>query len=43
MIEHAVRERFVKPEYADLVFFAATPVELLDRLTVLRAPEALQA
>jgi hypothetical protein len=43
LIEHAVRERFVKPEYADLVFFAATPVELLDRIAALSASEPLRA
>jgi hypothetical protein len=38
-----VRERFVKPEYAELVFFAATPVELLDRFAALAASGALRA
>ena len=43
MIEHAVRERFVRPEYARLLLFADTPAELLDRFAAWRAPEVLRA
>ena len=43
IIEHAVRERFVSPEYAGLLLFADTPVELLDRFTAWRAPQVLRA
>jgi uncharacterized protein (TIGR00730 family) len=43
IIEHAVRERFVRPEYAGLLLFADTPVELLDRFAGWRAPQVLRA
>ena len=43
LIEHAVRERFVSPEYAGLLLFADTPAELLDRFAAWRAPEILRA
>lgn len=35
---HAVQEGFLRPEYLDLLFFAATVPELLDRLTAWRPP-----
>lgn len=43
LIEHAVREGFVSPRYADLLLFADTPAALLDRLAAWRAPEILRA
>jgi len=43
LIEHAVREGFVSPRYADLLLFADTPGALLDRLAAWRAPEILRA
>ncbi len=43
LIEHAVREGFVSPQYADLLLFADSPAELLDRLADWRAPEILRA
>ncbi len=43
MIDHAVRERFVRPDYARLLLFADTATDLLDRLAAWRAPEALRA
>jgi uncharacterized protein (TIGR00730 family) len=32
LLSHAVEERFVRPEYAALLLFADSPVDLLDRL-----------
>ncbi len=43
VIDHAVRERFVSPGYAELLLFADTPTALLDRLAAWRAPEILRA
>jgi uncharacterized protein (TIGR00730 family) len=43
VIEHAVRERFVSVDYADLLLFADTPAELLDRFAAWRAPAVLRA
>jgi uncharacterized protein (TIGR00730 family) len=43
VIDHAVRERFVSPEYGGLLLFADTPADLLDRFAAWRAPEALRA
>jgi uncharacterized protein (TIGR00730 family) len=43
LIAHAVREGFVSPQYADLLLFADTPTELLDRLAAWRAPAILRA
>ena len=43
LIEHAVRERFVAPQYAELLLFADTPAELLDGFTTWRAPAVLRA
>jgi hypothetical protein len=43
LIEHAVRERFVAPQYAELLLFADTPSELLDGLAAWRAPAVLRA
>jgi len=43
VIDHAVRERFVRPDYARLLLFADTATDLLDRLAAWRAPEALRA
>lgn len=43
LIEHAVRERFVNPQYAGLLVFADTPAELLDGFVAWRAPEMRRA
>jgi len=43
LIDHAVRERFVSPDYARLLLFADTPTDLLDQLAAWRAPEILRA
>jgi predicted Rossmann-fold nucleotide-binding protein len=43
LIEHAVRERFVAPQYAELLLFADTPAELLDGFSAWRAPAVLRA
>jgi hypothetical protein len=43
VIDHAVRERFVSPDYAGLLLLADTPTDLLDRLAACRAPEILRA
>lgn len=38
LLAHAVREGFVRPEYAALLLFGGTPAELLDRLAAWRPP-----
>jgi uncharacterized protein (TIGR00730 family) len=43
MIDHAVRERFVSPDYAGLLLFADTPTALLDRLAAWRVREVRSA
>ena len=43
LIEHAVRERFIAPEHAELLLFADTPAELLDGFARWRAPAVLRA
>jgi uncharacterized protein (TIGR00730 family) len=43
LIEHAVRERFVATQYAELLLFADTPAELLDGFARWRAPAVLRA
>jgi len=43
LIEHAVQERFVSPQYAGLLVFADTPAELLDGFEAWRAPHTLRA
>jgi uncharacterized protein (TIGR00730 family) len=43
VIEHAVRERFVSADYANLLLFADTPADLLDRFAVWRAPAVRRA
>jgi hypothetical protein len=43
LIEHAVRERFVRSRYAGLLLFADTPAELLDGFAAWRAQEMLRA
>ncbi len=43
VIDHAVRERFVSPDYGRLLLFADTPTELLDRLAAWRTPEIRRA
>ncbi|HYS18707.1 MAG TPA: TIGR00730 family Rossman fold protein [Candidatus Binatia bacterium] len=39
VMDHAVQERFVRPEYAALLLFADTPADLLDRFAAWRAPD----
>src|SRR5437867_6554447 len=41
MLEHAVAEGFVRPEYAALLLFADTAGDLLDRFAAWRAPDPL--
>jgi uncharacterized protein (TIGR00730 family) len=43
MLAHAVEEGFVRPEYAALLLWGRTPVELLDRLAAWRPPEFTRA
>jgi uncharacterized protein (TIGR00730 family) len=43
MLAHAVEEGFVRPEYAALLLWGRTPVELLDRLATWRPPEFTRA
>ena len=43
LLAHAVDERFVRPEYAALLLWGATPAELLDRLAAWRPPTGARA
>ena len=43
MLAHAVREGFVRPEYAALLLFGTSAPELLDRLSAWRAPAVPRA
>jgi len=43
LLAHAVDERFVRPEYAALLLWGATPAELLDRLAAWRPPAGARA
>lgn len=38
MLEHAVAERFLRPEHRDLLVVAETPVDLLDAMAAWRPP-----
>ncbi len=43
LLAHAVGEGFVRPEYAALLLFGATPAALLDRLAAWRPPAIARA
>lgn len=43
MLAHAVKEAFVRPEYAALLLWGSTPAELLDRLAAWRSPRLVRA
>src|SRR5215470_13260174 len=43
LIDNAVHEKFVSPQYADLLLFADTPAALLDRLAAWHSPKILHA
>ena len=38
LVAHAVREGFIRPDYAELFFSAGNPVELLDRCAAWNPP-----